>query len=603
VVAAGESPESGQFNLIDPNGVVRFLGGSDPAGRWGALRVADPAPGTWLLEYEGGSADPVVEVAVRSRVQLFTSVQVLDPTVDSEPGSPDPIPVAGSDIAIRAIPTELGAMRGCSVVAKVSVPLPSSVIAPPTFFDDSLAPEAPPGAILATTIELTLVDDGKHFDGEPGDGVYGALFPYTALGGQFDVSIELACTSPLSGSPVVRQARHGFFVRPLTASEDADGDGMPDAWERQYGLDPTDPADAHHDADGDGLTNFEEFFIGTSPVESDTDGGGESDGSEVANGRNPRFASDDAADRPETFVIPGNQMTYVALDTELQGVTAAVQRSTDDGPFTTIGSNLTADFTLDTGVVNERRYCYRTRLERSGAIGGWSTPVCVTPRIDPFPPRVREAFTSTKTHTRDVDLAFTLEETGPGFRGPALPVDLGVTATPVTDMRVWFGSGPPPSGLAWQPYTSSVPLRLEDAIGTIVSVQVRDEAGNESEVLRVPMRRPMDTPLAKALALEESAEDALDRGDYAAARAAIDASIDEVEKLLDAAFQRIAETKGKSEDDLHIVRTLLRIQALKLKAKALMKPATEHLAREALEEAIALELELIAWAAERGIEL
>ena len=46
---------------------------------------------------------------------------------------------------------------------------------------------------------------------------------------------------------------------------DTDGDGMPDAWERQYGFDPLDPADAHGDADGDGFTNLEEYLAGTNP--------------------------------------------------------------------------------------------------------------------------------------------------------------------------------------------------------------------------------------------------------------------------------------------------------------------------------------------------
>ena len=48
---------------------------------------------------------------------------------------------------------------------------------------------------------------------------------------------------------------------------DADGDGLPDAWERKYGLNPQSAADAQADADGDGFTNFEEFQAKTDPTD------------------------------------------------------------------------------------------------------------------------------------------------------------------------------------------------------------------------------------------------------------------------------------------------------------------------------------------------
>ena len=49
------------------------------------------------------------------------------------------------------------------------------------------------------------------------------------------------------------------------APDDADSDGMPDAWERQYGLDAADAGDHRTDADGDGYTNIEEYLNGTDP--------------------------------------------------------------------------------------------------------------------------------------------------------------------------------------------------------------------------------------------------------------------------------------------------------------------------------------------------
>lgn len=50
------------------------------------------------------------------------------------------------------------------------------------------------------------------------------------------------------------------------ANQDSDSDGIPDAWEVQYGLNPNNPADANTDPDGDGVSNLNEFLGGTNPL-------------------------------------------------------------------------------------------------------------------------------------------------------------------------------------------------------------------------------------------------------------------------------------------------------------------------------------------------
>jgi len=45
-----------------------------------------------------------------------------------------------------------------------------------------------------------------------------------------------------------------------TPPDDLDHDGMPDAWEKQEGLDLNDPTDSTDDRDGDGYTNIEEYL-------------------------------------------------------------------------------------------------------------------------------------------------------------------------------------------------------------------------------------------------------------------------------------------------------------------------------------------------------
>lgn len=55
----------------------------------------------------------------------------------------------------------------------------------------------------------------------------------------------------------------------LVPGEDLDSDGIPDNWERFYGL-PIDQNNAATDLDNDGLTDLQEYRLGTNPISGDT---------------------------------------------------------------------------------------------------------------------------------------------------------------------------------------------------------------------------------------------------------------------------------------------------------------------------------------------
>ncbi len=104
-----------------------------------------------------------------------------------------------------------------------------------------------------------------------------------------------------------------------TAQSDSDDDGLPNIWERTYGLDPLDSNDASEDSDHDGLSNSDEYSTGTDPQNNDSDGDLYNDKIDAYPLDPTRWSKDDGPQPPQTNGQPSEKdedaawMTIIAV--------------------------------------------------------------------------------------------------------------------------------------------------------------------------------------------------------------------------------------------------------------------------------------------------
>ena len=471
-----------------------------PQGTHQIWRIPNPQPGTWKLLNFIPNQQSYVGVSAVTKVSMHLFVD-----------SPQTSPLQGLRVPLKVAMVQNGQPGlGATVTARVTAP----------------------DGVQKT---LLLHDDGDHRDGDPGDGVYGNVYSRTPVGevvvddphgakeGQAPASVgsyRVEAVGLLAGQ---RREDEGAFV--VRQDVDKDGDGLPDGWETDNGLDPLDPTDGRDDSDGDGLINRCELAQGTHPNNPDTDAGGESDGSETPNcnasGMDPLDGADDRVGRsPAILVSPQadsrGPRLVVGLARPSRGTFRSMnvyrQVTSEDGrtvgDWQLVGRKLASRVYVDRDVQDGRRYAYRIEPTVVGtevrAVGGTdpragtraklktvvavaaiaqSTPV--EAKADPYAPEGSLLIDDDngQTTSRTVRLRISALDDGDAHGADEPSTDLPGTPTAALQMRL--SNSADFSGAAWRPLASQVPDwdlgELRPGQEATVFVQFRDAAGNVGE--------------------------------------------------------------------------------------------------------------------------
>ncbi len=355
---AWQFESSHQTTLVDPEGnkVSRQYLRESSAGTNDVWEVPAPMPGTYRMQVQGLTQEYFVSASVRSHYELHPLIaapQLATQGVE--------VPLVAAFVGTK------GGIADAEVTAVVTDP-----------------------ANVRRTV--TLYDDGNHGDGLVADGMYASVYtatsmadltvpdPHDVVEGEEPQAVGSYIVTFVAVKDEIRREAEGSFV--IDAGADSDGDGLPDLWEEAHGLNPKDRRDGSLDFDKDGLPNTCEYRLGTDPNNSDTDGGGESDGSEVPyspqkpctlGDQDPLDPSDDRVGSltgvvlfPEA-TLSGHPYVRVVIGDALRGKVEAVDvwRRTHDADgnllvdWTLIHQQFPGDEYVDEAVEPQLRYEYQ----------------------------------------------------------------------------------------------------------------------------------------------------------------------------------------------------------------------------------------------------
>jgi hypothetical protein len=422
-------------------------------------RIPDPDPGQWemLVTQPGTYQEPLSYQVLASGKSNLTAVLLM----------PNQLGVGyftGNLLPIFAFLSSSQPILGAHVMAQVTAP------------NNMLA-------------NVRLFDDGEHGDGAADDGMYGGTYGPINQATPFTPTQEPGVPAPPpandEGSYRVRLlARGADFQREALGAfsvlegDDADGDGLPDPFEDEYGV-----SNPLGDPDVDLLNNSDEYAAGTDPTNSDTDGGGENDWSEVdRHGLDPLDPSDDEVEALDFFhtqpISGGHVLLTYDVKTEYEEM-VLYRATSPDGPWVPQTMEPTGAFT-DTTVMTGTTYYYLLlgKDDDTTPEPHWSALSSgepVTPSLDPVPPQAFVLINggASSTASRDVTLSFEPYEYEPGDPNGFDDIT-----------HALISNDPTFAGASWQaidPY-GTVDWQLDGIPGEVANVYVRfrDENDNES---------------------------------------------------------------------------------------------------------------------------
>lgn len=478
ISVAWQNPTKGEqtFKLVDPGGnsVTPDWQRASENGTNEVLRVNKPAEGMWLLVVDNLYQEYFVSVTGASDYELYLFIGT-------------PLEQLSQGAIVPLLATFVGPGKpvvGATVIATV---------------------RAPDG----TLTDVMLHDDGSHGDAEPEDGVYGGYYTATAAADAEVPEKVIENEEPKQvGSYLVtavgtfgelRREAQGSFA--IETGRDDNQNRLPDIWEERYGV-----KDPEADDDNDRLTNYCEFQLGTVPTNPDTDGGGESDGSEAPNcqptGQNPLDPSDDRVgpilggnalpilkDKLPLILVTWSSPTHGRLDfiNLYRRVTGGNGRAlAQDWQLLAHGvsGNAYEDAQVTSGLVYEYLIePFGTGEGGQPATGGALVTNAALASDDPYAPAgsilINDGAPATDslrvTLTIAADDFFGGEDGGEAEPGPG---------TPTEELEMRISNSSDYSGAAWQPFAATVADwdlgSVAPGATAVVYIQFRDAAGNVS---------------------------------------------------------------------------------------------------------------------------
>ncbi len=123
----------------------------------------------------------------------------------------------------------------------------------------------------------------------------------------FDIDLNGAGASQPDGLTNIEE----YWLGTKASLDDTDGDGMPDGWEHDHGLNPLSAADGQQDADRDGVTNFNEMIAGSDPNDYTADQAVVYVKAGVASGNGTHAAPVATIEEAVGQVLPGGRVVLI----------------------------------------------------------------------------------------------------------------------------------------------------------------------------------------------------------------------------------------------------------------------------------------------------